>query len=245
MRYYNTNFQLVNVVYCFSPRQATWFSGMVRKRMQETAQKVAQAREPGITRAGVLVVAAYVAAQMLADIGSLKIAWVAGFSIDGGTFIYPFTFTLRDMVHKLLGRAAARTLVIAAAAINLVMAGFFALVSALPPDPTWPLQDAFTGVLAPVWRIVIASIVAEVLSELLDTEVYHLWVTRVTRRYQWARVLISNGLSVPLDSLVFCWVAFGGVLPNAVVWSIFWANVLVKGATTLVGMPAIYVVKGE
>ncbi len=218
---------------------------MVRKRMQEAAQRVAQAREPGIARAGVLIVAAYIAAQMLADIGSLKIAWVAGFSIDGGTFIYPFTFTLRDMVHKLLGRSAARTLVIAAAAINLVMAGFFALLSILPPDPTWPLQEAFASVLAPVWRIVIASIVAEVLSELLDTEVYHLWVTRVTRRYQWARVLISNGLSVPLDSLVFCWAAFGGVLPNAVVWSIFWANVLVKGATTLVGMPAIYLVKGE
>lgn len=198
-----------------------------------------------MTRAGVIVVAAYVAAQMLADIGSLKIASVAGFSIDGGTFIYPFTFTLRDMVHKLLGRAAARTLVIAAAVINLVMAAFFALLSALPPDPTWALQSSFAGVLAPVWRIVIASIVAEVLSELLDTEVYHLWVTRVTRRYQWARVLVSNGLSVPLDSLVFCWAAFGGVLPDAVVWSIFWANVLVKGLTTLVGMPGIYLVKGD
>lgn len=204
-----------------------------------------QVRESRIARAGVLVVAAYVAAQILADIGSLKIAWVAGFSIDGGTFIYPFTFTLRDMVHKLLGRAAARTLVIAAAAINVMMAGFFALLSALPADPTWPLQDAFAGVLAPVWRIVIASIVAEVLSELLDTEVYHLWVTRVTRRYQWARVLISNSVSVPLDSLVFCWAAFGGVLPNTVVWSIFWANVLIKGLTTLVGLPGIYLVKGE
>ena len=192
-----------------------------------------------------LVVAAYIAAQMLADIGSLKIAWVAGFSIDGGTFIYPFTFTLRDMVHKLLGRAAARTLVIAAAVINVMMAAYFALLSALPADPTWSLQAAFAGVLAPVWRIVIASITAEVLSELLDTEVYHLWVTRVTRRYQWARVLISNSFSVPLDSLVFCWAAFGGVLPDAVVWSIFWANVLVKGLTTLVGLPGIYLVKGE
>lgn len=203
-----------------------------------------ESRAP-LTRSAILVVAAYIAAQILADIGSLKIAWVAGFSIDGGTFIYPFTFTLRDMIHKLLGRAAARTVVIAAAVINLVMAAFFAFLSILPPDPTWPLQDAFAGVLAPVWRIVIASIVAEVLSELLDTEVYHLWVTRITRRYQWARVLVSNSLSVPLDSLVFCWAAFGGVLPNAVVGSIFWANVWVKGLTTLIGMPGIYLVKGE
>jgi uncharacterized integral membrane protein (TIGR00697 family) len=196
-----------------------------------------------LTRAGVIAVSAYIAAQMVSDIGSLKIAYVAGFSIDGGTFIYPFTFTLRDIVHKLLGRRAARTLVIAAAVINLLMALFFAFVARLPADPSWHLQEAFAAVLSPVWRIVVASIVAEVVSELLDTEVYHLWVTRITRRYQWARVLVSNSLSVPVDSLIFVWSAFGGVLPVAVVWSIFWANVLVKGVTTLISLPGIYLVK--
>ena len=198
-----------------------------------------------ITRAGILTIAAYIAAQMIADIGSLKIAWVAGFSVDGGTFIYPLTFTLRDMVHKLLGRRASRVLIISAAVINLFMAGYFAFLSTLPPDPTWPLQEAFASVLNPVWRIVLASILAEVISELLDTEVYHLWVTRITRRYQWARVLVSNAFSVPVDSLVFSWVAFGGVLPTAVVWSIFLSNVLIKGLTTLVSLPGIYLVKNE
>jgi len=195
-----------------------------------------------LTIAGVLVVAAYVAAQMLSDVLSLKIALVAGFSIDAGTFVYPFTFTLRDLVHKLLGRAAARTLIVAAAVINLVMAGLFAFAAWLPSDPTWELQREFAAVLAPVWRIVVASIVAEIVSEFTDTEIYHLWVTRVTRRYQWARVLVSNTVSVPLDSLIFCWGAFAGLLPATTVWSIFWANVLVKGAVTLVSLPGIYLV---
>jgi len=195
-----------------------------------------------LTIAGVLVVAAYIAAQMLSDVLSLKIALVAGFSIDAGTFIYPFTFTLRDMVHKLLGRAATRAVIVAAGAINLAMAGLFAFAAWLPPDPTWPLQREFAAVLVPVWRIVVASIVAEILSEFTDTEVYHLWVTRVTRRYQWARVLVSNSVSVPLDSLIFCWGAFGGQLPAATVWSIFWANMLVKGGVTLVSLPGIYLV---
>jgi len=198
-----------------------------------------------LTISGVLVVAAYIAAQMLSDVLSLKIALVAGFSIDVGTFIYPFTFTLRDLVHKLLGRAAARAVIVAAGVINLAMAGLFAFAAWLPPDPTWSLQREFAAVLAPVWRIVVASIVAEIASEFADTEVYHLWVTRVTRRYQWARVLVSNAVSVPLDSLIFCWGAFGGQLPVATVWSIFWANVLVKGAVTLVSMPGIYLVREQ
>lgn len=200
-----------------------------------------EAAYPLVT-SGVIVVAAYVAAQMLSDVLSLKIAWVAGFSVDVGTVIYPFTFTLRDLVHKLLGRRAARVLIITAAVVNVLMAGLFAFAAWLPPDPTWKLQGEFAAVLTPVWRIVIASIVAELVSELIDTEVYHLWVTRVTRRYQWARVLTSNAVSVPLDSLIFCWGAFGGLLPPVTVWSIFWANVLVKGGMTLLSLPGIYLV---
>jgi uncharacterized integral membrane protein (TIGR00697 family) len=96
-----------------------------------------------------------------------------------------------------------------------------------------------------VWRIVIASILAEVLAELTDTEVYHLWVTRVTRRFQWMRVLVSNSVSIPLDSLVFCWLAFGAVYPAGVVWGIFQANVVLKGAVTVLSLPIIYLVRKE
>jgi len=74
---------------------------------------------------------AYVAAQMMADIASLRIISVGGFAVDAGTLIYPFTFTLRDMVHKIGGKSAARTLIWLAAGINVFMAGFFWLVGRL------------------------------------------------------------------------------------------------------------------
>ena len=64
-----------------------------------------------------IVVSAYIAAQMLADIASLKIGVVAGLAVDMGTFIYPITFTLRDLAHKVLGRAATRWLIAAAAVV--------------------------------------------------------------------------------------------------------------------------------
>lgn len=192
--------------------------------------------------AAVVVSASYVAAQMMADIASLRIVTLFGLSIDAGTFIYPFTFTLRDMVHKVAGIKAARALIVTAAVINLLMALLFWFTSILPPDLSVGPQTAFGEVLAPVWRIVIASIAAEVISEMIDTEGYRIWVQRVTERYQWMRVLVSNAISVPIDSLVFAWVAFGGVLPNGVVWSIVLANVLIKGAVTLLSLPGIYLV---
>ncbi len=201
--------------------------------------------EKPMAAAPIIVISAYIAAQMMADISSLKIIMIAGLSMDAGTLIYPLTFTLRDMVHKTLGARAARWLIVTAAAINLLMAGLFWLVAELPGDPAVGSQLEFGQVLSPAWRIVIASIAAEVLSELVDTEAYRLWVERVTTRYQWARVLVSNAISVPLDSLVFCWLAFGGALPAAVVWTIVRSNIIVKGITTLVTLPGIYLVRGE
>ena len=47
-----------------------------------------------LTRTAVIVIAAYIGAQMLADIASLKIGIVWGMAVDMGTFIYPITFTL-------------------------------------------------------------------------------------------------------------------------------------------------------
>ena len=196
-----------------------------------------------IATSAVVIISVYIAAQLLSDIGSLKIARIAGFSIDAGTFIYPLTFTIRDLVHKQLGKEVARTVIILAAGINLFMVAFFQFAAWLPQDPGWGLGNEFTSILGPVWRIVVASIAAEVISELIDTEVYHFWVTRITRRNQWARVLISNAVSIPIDSLIFCWMAFGFTLPHSVVWSIFFANIIVKGMVTFISLPAIYLVK--
>jgi uncharacterized integral membrane protein (TIGR00697 family) len=193
--------------------------------------------------AATIVSAAYIAFQMMADIASLRIVMLAGFSIDAGTFVYPFTFTLRDLVHKTAGIKAARTLIVAAAVLNLVMAGLFWLTSVLPPDMSVGSQEEFGIVLSPVWRIVFASIVAEIISEMIDTEGYRLWVQKVTHRYQWARVLVSNSFSIPVDSLIFVWIAFGGAMPVSVIWSIFASNVIIKGMTTLVSLPGIYLVK--
>jgi uncharacterized integral membrane protein (TIGR00697 family) len=191
----------------------------------------------------ILVTSAYIAAQMLSDISSLKIVTFIGLSMDAGTIIYPFTFTFRDLVHKVVGRQGARLIILTAAAINLFMAGLFWVISQLPYDPSVGPQHDWDSVLSPVWRIVIASILAEVFSELTDTEVYHLWVTRITTRFQWLRVLSSNAVSIPLDSIIFVWAAFGGVYPTFAVWEIFFANMILKGIVTLISLPSIYLVK--
>jgi uncharacterized integral membrane protein (TIGR00697 family) len=191
-----------------------------------------------------IVGGAYIAAQILSDIGSLRIISLGGYAVDAGTLIYPFTFTLRDLVHKVGGKGAARTLIVLAAVINLMMAGYFALVSVLPADQVTGPQLGFGNVLAPVWGIVIASIIAEVASELVDTEAYSLWARWYGERAQWGRVLFSNSIAIPVDSALFVGLAtLFGVFSPEVAWSIFWVNVALKGVVTLVSIPWIYLVR--
>ena len=193
----------------------------------------------------VVVAVMYVAAQMLADVTALRILSIAGLSVSGGTLIYPITFTLRDLVHKVSTAGIARILIFASAAINLFMALLFWLVAELPADLAVGEQAEFGMVLAPVFRITIASIVAEVVSELIDTEMYEVWVRRFAQRWQWGRVLASNAVSVPVDTALFTVLAFWGLLPTEVMLSLFLSNILVKFAVTFVSIPGIYLVKEQ
>lgn len=198
-----------------------------------------------ITKTMVFVIAAYIGVQMISDISSLQIISFFGMALDAGTFIYPFSFTLRDLAHKTLGKQNTRALIFSAAVINLFMAGFFYIVSVLPIDFNGGGSAAWSAVLTPVWRITIASILAELVSELTDTEIYSWWINRITRKHQWSRVLVSNAVSVPVDSLLFAFLAFYGTLPTEVVWQIFWGNVIIKFSVTLISIPLIYLGKEQ
>ncbi len=191
---------------------------------------------------------AYVACSLMANVMSVRILrlgpdW-ASFSIDAGTLTYPLTFTLRDLVHKIGGRWAARIVILSGAAFNVLLALGLWAAAELPADVavTSPAQEWFGPVLTPVTRIVAASVIAQVLAELADTEVYHRFVLRFGHRVQWGRVLTSNAVAIPLDSILFVAIAFGGDVPFSVAVSLVWANIAVKGLATLVSVPLIYVV---
>ncbi len=200
-----------------------------------------------ISRIGLAAVGLYIGAQVIAQITSLKIGTVFGHAVDMGTFIYPITFTLRDVIHKAAGRRAARVAIFTSAVVNLLLAGYLSWAAAFKTDPSYVLGREYSAVLGPIWRLVIASLLAMVVSELLDTEAYHWWVTRVTTRYQWLRVLVSNSVSIPADNLIFAVGAFAslpflrtGALPWATVWDIFLVTLVIKSLVSVVSLPFIY-----
>ena len=193
----------------------------------------------------ILIIGVYIACQMISNISSVKIANVLSLAVDGGTFLYPLAFTIRDMAHKTIGKKNTQKLIIVSAIINTFTPIYFYIVSQIPADSNWEFNEAFQITLSPVMRIVIASIIASTLSELVDTEVYHFFITKITKRFQWLRVLISNAFSIPIDNFLFVLIAFWGVLTIEDLIEIFTFNFFVKYAVTIISVPLIYLAKDK
>ncbi|RJR31207.1 VUT family protein [Candidatus Parcubacteria bacterium] len=190
---------------------------------------------------GILSCSVYVAAQLIANVLSVKIVLLplVNLAVDGGTIIYPVTFTLRDFVHKTWGKKNARQVVVIAGLLNLVMVFFFWLVGKLPSDPSWANQEAYRIILLPVFRIVIASIAAQILSELVDTEIFSVIYKKVSDTLA---VLVSNFVSLLVDSFIFSFAAFWGDLPLVTVLQIMIANILIKFIISIISVPSIKLV---
>ena len=205
-----------------------------------------------VIRAIVILIGTYIMAQAIADIGATKLIEIGGVVMPGGTFIFALTFTLRDMIHKRLGREWARMAIFTAAALNVLLAVYMLILSRLPSPDFFALGDSWNAIFAIVPAITIGSIAAELASELTDTEVYHFWKTRFPAAPQWSRVLVSNAVSLPIDSIVFTLLAFVLLPPvfgaeampfGAAVTRIASGQILYKAAVTVLSLPLIYTVK--
>jgi uncharacterized integral membrane protein (TIGR00697 family) len=203
----------------------------------------------------VILIGGYIACQMLADIGATKLVAIGNYAIPGGTFVFAITFTLRDLIHKRLGKQWAKAAIWSAGGINILMSLYLLWISKMdgpvfiPPE----VVASWASIFAIVPSIVVASITAEVVSELLDTEVYHRVMGRFTGKWQFLRVLISNAVSLPVDSLIFGFLAFmilppilgGGTHTFSEVLDIAWGQIIFKAIVTLISLPLIYLVKEE
>jgi uncharacterized integral membrane protein (TIGR00697 family) len=180
----------------------------------------------------------YVAAQLAADVAAVKMVSVGPWSLPAGTLIFALTFTLRDIIHEKLGYKTAVHIIWSAAMANAVLAAYLLFATWLTPAVWWQGQAAFAATLSLVPRITLASIVAEVFSELLDTLIYQF--VKDAGRAPWLRTLLSNAGGLALDTFVFATLAFAGTMPLAAWLAIVAGQIVFKSIVTVVSLPLVW-----
>jgi queuosine precursor transporter len=186
-----------------------------------------------------LIIGIYIACELIANVTASKPVTFVGLVAPGGVFIYAITFTLVDLINERLGKRGARQVVYTAVAANLLLAVYSTLIVVLPSPAFFTQTEAFRTVLGSTPRIVAASLIAYLVSSLIDVEVFDMWKKRYAH-YKWARVLVSNGVSTAIDSAVFVVIAFAGVLP---VIPLIAGQYAIKMAVTVISIPLIYVTR--
>ncbi|HBA55210.1 queuosine precursor transporter [Syntrophorhabdus aromaticivorans] len=185
---------------------------------------------------GLIFVGLYVACEIIANVTAGRPVSLFNIVVPSAVFIYTITFTLVDVIHEIYGKEGTRKVVYGAFLANIILAVYSYLVIHLPAPSFFTERKAYEIVFGSTPRIVAASLIAYLVSSLVDIEVYHLWKSRV-QRAKWSRVLVSNSISTFVDSCAFITIAFMGVMP---VIPLIVGQYTVKMGITILSLPLIY-----
>ena len=175
-------------------------------------------------------------------IASKQVLLPFGIVMTGAVFIFPITYILSDIFSEVYGYRWSRLTAYMGFAANLFMVIVFSLVIITPAPSFWSNQEAFQTVLGNTPRILIASLSAFMIGDLINDKVFK----RMKEKYPSShkgfgfRAIISSFAGEIVDSLIFLPIAFLGQMPinNLVVMLI--TQVLIKTGYEIVILPITY-----
>mgnify|MGYP002640783236 FL=1 len=186
------------------------------------------------------IVAVFVALLLISNIGAVKLIEFGPFITDGGAFLFPLVYIVGDVLAEVYGWKAARRAIVLAFAMSALAALTFFLVQISPPAEAWENQAAFEAVLGFVPRVVLASILGFLVGQLLNAYVL-VWIKRRTKeRKLWARLLGSTVVGELADTVVFCTIAFYGVITGGDFITYVVVGFAYKTAVEVILLPVTY-----
>lgn len=191
-----------------------------------------------------LLIGLYVTFILISQILAVKIsAFDLGFNtffVPSGIIVFSITYLLTDIVNEKFGKKETYKMILIAFIAQVAMVMFLWLGNVLPPAPFWKLQDTWQQIFGLVPRITLASWVAFLASENLDTFIFS-WVKKLTHgKHLWLRNSVSSIPALAVDSFIFITIAFLGVTP---LWPIILGQIVIKWLVGLIDIPFMYLNK--
>jgi len=186
------------------------------------------------------IVAVFVGLLLISNIGAVKLIAFGPLITDGGAFLFPLVYIVGDVLAEVYGWKAARRAIWIGFAMAILAAVTFYLVQISPPADGWENQAAFEAVLGFLPRIVLASILGFLVGQLLNAYVL-VWIKKRTHEKKlWARLMGSTVVGEFADTLVFCTVAFYGVITGGDFLTYVIVGFVYKTAVEIILLPVTY-----
>lgn len=194
------------------------------------------------SRSYTLITALFAAVLIISNVASTKIASFWGLTLDGGTILFPISYIFGDILTEVYGYAGSRRVIWIGFACTLLSSAIFIIVGALPAAPGWGGQDAYMAILGLTPRIVAGSLLAYLVGEFSNSFVLAKLKIMTEGKWLWTRTIGSTVVGELLDSAIFVFVAFTGVLSGDLIVPLIISNYLFKVAVEVLFTPLTYAI---
>ena len=176
-----------------------------------------------------------------------------GFNLTCGVLLWPLEFVMTDIVNEYYGPKAVRR--ISFTAVGLIAYAFlmYFIAIGVPAADFWKpinvsngvpdMQAAFSGIFGQGMRIIVGSIVAFLVSQIVDVTVFHRIKKATGDKHIWLRATGSTLVSQLIDSYIVLFIAFSGVFTWQQILAFGIMNYMYKATMAIVLTPVIYIVE--
>ncbi len=181
------------------------------------------------------------------------LGFVMDFNLTAGAVIWPVVFITSDLINEYFGKPGVKRISYMAAAFIAYSFLVIYLTMKLPPAQWWldannhdnagnyfNMDFAFNKILGQGQRIIVASLSAFLLGQLVDVFVFQKLRKITGSKMLWLRATGSTLVSQFIDSFVVLYLAFTGIFSNQQILAIGITNYLYKFTIAIVLTPLIY-----
>jgi queuosine precursor transporter len=177
------------------------------------------------------------------------------FNLTCGVLLWPLEFIVTDIVNEYYGPKAVRRISFTAVGLILYAFVMFYLAIHVPAADFWlgsqqekginNMQTAFTGIFGQGMWIIVGSLTAFLVSQLVDVFVFHKIKKATGDKWVWLRATGSTFVSQFVDSFIVLFIAFkiGNNWSWQLVLAICVVNYLYKASMAIILSPLIYVIE--
>jgi uncharacterized integral membrane protein (TIGR00697 family) len=181
-----------------------------------------------------------------AKIAQIEVPGLGAVSFGAGVLFFPISYVFGDILTEVYGYARSRR-VIWAGFGGLAFAAFMSwAVVSLPPAPFWTNQGAYEIAFGSTWRIALASLIAFVCGEFVNSFVLAKMKIATAGRWLWTRTIGSTIFGEGVDSLLFYPLAFwgSGLIPDERLPQIMLVQFISKVGVEVAFTPVTYKLVG-
>lgn len=190
-----------------------------------------------------IVMAVFVTALLTANIIAVKLVQLGPLVVPAAIIIFPLSYIFGDVLTEVYGYRRARQVIWTGFACNLLMVIAIWIGGHLPPASFWAEnQGAYETILGFTPRLLVASFIAYLAGEFLNSFVLAKMKIATQGRWLWTRTIGSTLIGQFADSAVFISLAFGGILPAGQIVATVAAQWLLKSTYEALATPLTYVV---